>query len=47
LQSALQALGASAHGLTLDEARLRLERYGPNRLTEPILSRFLVWRSWP
>jgi magnesium-transporting ATPase (P-type) len=34
-QAALQALGASARGLTQPEARQRLQRYGPNRLAPP------------
>ncbi|HZW25864.1 MAG TPA: cation-transporting P-type ATPase [Gallionella sp.] len=45
-QDALSALGATPEGLSAEEARNRLQRYGPNRLTPPHrrgpLMRFLL-----
>ncbi|WP_295420748.1 cation-transporting P-type ATPase [Sulfurovum sp.] len=45
-EAIFEALGTSSEGLSSEEARLRLQKYGPNKLPEPkkrgILVRFLL-----
>ena len=42
IENVLEELGTGVNGLSPDEAALRLERYGPNRLPEPVRRSVLI-----